>query len=65
MGINEACNTLIYYNKWRRGADIPMPSATKIGVAIDEVIKYCKDNGIECDQACFDMEERIEKANVN
>lgn len=58
MGINEACNTLIYYNKWRRGADTPMPSARLIGEAIDEIIKYCKANGIECDQAQFDVEER-------
>jgi hypothetical protein len=39
MTLNKAIETLQHYNRWRRGAEIPMPNPTKIGEAIDVVLE--------------------------
>lgn len=38
MKINEAKKVLELHNKWRRGADIPMETPTRIGLAIEVVL---------------------------
>lgn len=38
MTTAEAIEILKYFNKWRRGADIPQPNPTEIGKAIDKII---------------------------
>lgn len=39
MTLNKAIELLQHYNRWRRGADVPMPEPTKIGDAIDVVLE--------------------------
>lgn len=38
MTLTEAKEILRNYNLWRRGADIPQPCHTKIGIALDIVL---------------------------
>ena len=40
MTIEEAVALLKQHNKWRRGADIPMTDARKLGTAIDVIVAY-------------------------
>jgi len=40
MNINEAVKLLDGHNKWRRGADIPMVDAKKLGEAIDIIVDF-------------------------
>ena len=40
MTMEEAIKILEVYNRWRRGAEIPQPNATKVGMAIDRIIQY-------------------------
>lgn len=42
--VKEAVKLLQRYNRWRRGADIPMPQPKEIGKAIDTAIEYIKKN---------------------
>jgi len=42
MTIKQALDILENLNKWRRGAEIPQPDPTEIGLAIDFVIKFVK-----------------------
>ena len=42
MTEKEAIMTLSYFNKWRKGADIPQPHPKEISVAIDTIIKLYK-----------------------
>lgn len=42
MTIDEAIEILELHNQWRKGADIPMQNPTKIGMAIDLVVKELK-----------------------
>lgn len=42
MTLIEAIQILETHNKWRRGAEIPMEEPKKIGIAIDFVIEFCK-----------------------
>ena len=42
MKIEKAIKVLKIYNKWRRGADIPQPHPTEIGLAIDKILKELK-----------------------
>ena len=42
MKIEKAIKILTTYNKWRRGADIPQPHPTEIGLAIDKILKELK-----------------------
>ena len=30
------------FQEWRRGAEIPQPHPTEIGIALDKLIKYCE-----------------------
>ena len=39
MKIKDIVNYLIYYQKWRRGANIEQPNRTEIGEAIDGAIR--------------------------
>lgn len=45
MTITEAIKLLREYNRWRRGADIPMPKPDQIGRALDVVCDYAE--GVE------------------
>lgn len=45
MTTKEALKILKVHNEWRRGADIPMPHPTEIGVAIDKAIEVMEDDG--------------------
>jgi hypothetical protein len=38
MTIAEAIALLKTHNRWRRGADIPMPDARQLGIAIDVLL---------------------------
>lgn len=40
MRIEVALEILKDYNKWRRGAEMEMPSPKIIGEAIDQIINY-------------------------
>lgn len=40
MTLIEAVYLLQNYNAWRRGAEIPQPNATKIGIALEIVINH-------------------------
>ena len=40
MTLKKAHKIIIEYQKWRRGAEIPMPSAKEFGIAIDTILKY-------------------------
>ena len=42
MKIEEAIEILERHNEWRRGANIEMANPTKLGEAIDVVIKELK-----------------------
>ena len=42
MELQQAIELLENYNKWRRGAEIPQPNPTEIGVAISVVLEYTK-----------------------
>jgi len=47
MNIKQAIGILQIHNKWRRGCDIePMTNPTTLGIAIDTVVKYVKNNGV-------------------
>lgn len=39
MTLNKAIETLQHYNRWRRGAEVPIPNPTKIGEAIDVILE--------------------------
>ena len=40
--IQGLIETLENFNKWRRGAEMPMPNPTAIGIAIDDAIEILK-----------------------
>ena len=40
MTIESAITVLEQYNRWRKGADIPMPKQNDISEAIDFVVQY-------------------------
>lgn len=42
MTHDEALKILHTFQKWRRGANIPMPNPTLIGQAIDEAIRVMR-----------------------
>ena len=39
MKVKEIIKYLDNYQKWRRGADIPMPAPKELGIAIDGAIR--------------------------
>lgn len=43
MTIEEAIEVLELHNQWRKGADIPMETPVRIGMAIDLVVYLAKD----------------------
>ncbi len=44
MKKQELIDFLTRYNHWRRGADIPMPRAKDVGVAIEAAIAVIRDS---------------------
>jgi len=42
MTIEQAIEILEKHNLWRRGADVPMCCPTKLGIAIDLILKHLK-----------------------
>lgn len=47
MELKQAIGTLEMHNRWRRGEDVePMLKPTDIGIAIDTVVEYIKNNGV-------------------
>lgn len=42
MSLTEAIKELEIYQHWRKGADIPQPCPTRIGIALDIVIMHSK-----------------------
>ncbi len=43
MKVKEIIKQLHYYQKWRRGANIPVPDPKEIGIAIDGAIRELRD----------------------
>lgn len=39
MKVKEIIKYLHNYQKWRRGADLPMPNPKELGIAIDGAIR--------------------------
>lgn len=48
MTTKEALEILKVHNDWRRGAEIPMPHPTEIGVAIDKAIEVMEGKAKNC-----------------
>jgi hypothetical protein len=48
MTTKEALELLKVHNEWRRGAEIPMPHPTEIGVAIDKAIEVMEGKVNNC-----------------
>lgn len=47
MKLKQAIGVLETHNRWRRGEDIePMLKPTDIGIAIDTVVEYVKNNSV-------------------
>lgn len=44
MGTKEIIEYLEYYQRWRRGADIPQPDPKELGKVIDYTIECLKNN---------------------
>ena len=47
MDIKQAIGILETHNRWRRGEDVePMINPRDIGIAIDLIVEYIKNNGV-------------------
>jgi hypothetical protein len=47
MDIKQAVGILETHNRWRRGEDVePMINPRELGIAIDLIVEYIKNNGI-------------------
>lgn len=57
MKIKEIIRVLHAYQKWRRGADIPMPDPKEIGRAIDGAIRELRN----CQRLKISMEKQKSK----
>lgn len=57
MKIKEIIRVLHAYQKWRRGADIPMPDPREIGRAIDGAIRELRN----CQRLKIRMEKQKSK----
>ena len=66
MDIKQAIGTLETHNRWRRGEDSePMLNTKDIGIAIDVVVEYVKNNLVSYDIIKCDCElERHERAKI-
>jgi hypothetical protein len=66
MNIKQAIGILQTHNKWRRGCDIePMTNPTTLGISIDTIIEYVKNNVVSDDVIKFDCELEIhERAKI-
>jgi len=43
MKPQQVADYLEYYNRWRRGEEIPQPDPTELGKVIDEAVKILKE----------------------
>ena len=66
MNIKQAIGILETHNRWRRGEDVePMIDPKELGIAIDLVVEYIKNNGVLDDFMKCDCElERHERAKI-
>ena len=66
MDIKQAIGILETHNRWRRGEDLePMLKPRDIGIAIDIVVEYVKNNVVSDDVIKCDCElERHERARI-
>ena len=66
MDIKQAIGILETHNRWRRGEDLePMLKPRDIGIAIDIVVEYVKNNVVSDDIIKCDCElERHERARI-
>ena len=66
MDIKQAIGILETHNRWRRGEDSePMLNTKDIGIAIDVVVEYVKNNVVSDDIIKCDCElERHERAKI-
>ena len=47
MDIKQAIGILETHNRWRRGEDVePMINPRELGIAIDLIVEYIKNNGV-------------------
>ena len=47
MKLKQAIGVLETHNRWRRGEDVePLLKPSEIGIAIDVVVEYIKNNGV-------------------
>jgi len=47
MDIKQAVGILETHNRWRRGEDVePMINPRELGIAIDLIVEYIKNNGV-------------------
>lgn len=44
MNKNDVVEQLEYYQRWRRGEDIPMQNPKELGMVIDYAIEFLKNN---------------------
>lgn len=44
MKVKEIIKYLHNYQKWRRGADLPMPNPKELGIAIDGAIRELRNS---------------------
>lgn len=56
MKLKTAIKILEYHQEWRRGAEIPMINPTRLGVAIDLILKEVKKTTYSID----DIEKCVE-----
>lgn len=71
MKLKQAIGILETHNRWRRGEDVePMLKPRDIGIAIDTVLAYVKNNGvlddvIKCDCTFIEKEEGYSKMEID
>lgn len=64
MKLKQATGVLETHNRWRRGEDVePMLNPTDIGIAIDTVVEYIKNNGVLDDVSSCDAEYLVTQLN--
>lgn len=67
MKLKQAIGVLETHNRWRRGEDVePILKPSDIGIAIDTVVEYVKNNGglddvisysyCDCDNDCKNLD---------
>jgi hypothetical protein len=62
MTIDEAIEVLELHNQWRKGAEIPMETPTRIGIAIDLIL--CELKNLRKIPISSDVEREAELINI-